>query len=817
MALVMQSRQAESARRGAEQRNAGRHRADVILSTLAVLHVLTALVSLLFARDLNTQLTLQRQRHVALSEQFNATKEDLMHCIVGRKRLSSSLKKLIGERDELSSILTQLRAQKAQMQVENTRLQGQLFEMVEQNRNLKEESERSAVSLKKSQMAHKRLEEQSQMALERCAREALDLGKVMRTFRAGVQFYRTRNGRAAQARAQIRAALTHTNEYLRVAESLGTGANDRTANGMDPAVELRKAFANMRKHLQKAERLRSEEDVNEEPDEAGLAATATVSSKLQMVDCRWVWQEHAMYSGFRDTVSASALQELARHLCKRSPTELARVASTPNALLGSRVQVRLPQGIPKGVWFANLLGREGTVQDSLSGNSVSDLRVPVQLDNGMLLDMQVEYLRPIAFGNRSMPRRRLPVGGSMPRRKMPIGSRRRRTARNKLSLVTIERGATVDSAGSNGTASCNSSGSNSSGSNSSRSNSTGSNSTTRFICRNASSSTTYLGQSGLKRGSPAPPRFLTVATSTYFHWLCHLHANLQMLGYRSGDLGVCVFDNTTEQLVRSFGMQPISLPQTPALDALAGGAATFGSKAFVEMALGKQRCIWETLRELPEEEPLIFLDGDITLLSDPFPLMPAGFDLVLTDDTSAQSIFSRANIGFFMARNTERMRLFAKSYLERLRKESGRNDQDIINSHLRERSARFGLQTYMLDPTAFVNGYYYYEYRASRRLNVSRLAAVHHNFISGDGNKWNRTVEYGGIIGIDEPWARFRQRMLRAATSVPEWSPPTKMGAHIAPARTRRNHVHVAATETFNDANALKKFWSNACARPVYL
>jgi hypothetical protein len=58
------------------------------------------------------------------------------------------------------------------------------------------------------------------------------------------------------------------------------------------------------------------------------------------------------------------------------------------------------------------------------------------------------------------------------------------------------------------------------------------------------------------RGDLDTSLFLTVATSGYKHWLCHLRLNLIRLGVSSQTLHVCVFDDETEEFVRSQGMTP---------------------------------------------------------------------------------------------------------------------------------------------------------------------------------------------------------------------------------------------------------------------
>ena len=67
---------------------------------------------------------------------------------------------------------------------------------------------------------------------------------------------------------------------------------------------------------------------------------------------------------------------------------------TLSPLIGKRVRiVGMPR--PKWFWFFKLEGELGTVSDVLHGNSLSDLRVPVTLDNGKSVDLWVEHVQPL--------------------------------------------------------------------------------------------------------------------------------------------------------------------------------------------------------------------------------------------------------------------------------------------------------------------------------------------------------------------------------------------------------------------------------------
>ena len=222
--------------------------------------------------------------------------------------------------------------------------------------------------------------------------------------------------------------------------------------------------------------------------------------------------------------------------------------------------------MPRHVWFFELKGRTGTVASQLSGNSVTDLRVPVLMDDGQLHDIQIEYLRKTP-GNHSLT---YVNGGSRKRLS------KRRTARYPRRSVYPDGSAKAQLEAINSTIT----------------NDIGLHRTSDAKLREAN----------------APPRFLTVATSNYFHWLCHLHANLQHLGYDSGDLGVCVFDAETEH-DQSYGYA--SHPSFQPNNEQYKWRCNLRKPAFKDMAIGKQTCIWETLGTLEQNGTLVFLDGDI--------------------------------------------------------------------------------------------------------------------------------------------------------------------------------------------------------------
>ena len=74
------------------------------------------------------------------------------------------------------------------------------------------------------------------------------------------------------------------------------------------------------------------------------------------------------------------------------------------------------------------------------------------------------------------------------------------------------------------------------------------------------------------------------------------------------------------------------------------------------------------------------------------------------------------------------------------------------------------LRLKVLSSEAFLCGFYFYEYRHKRPLNTSHAIAVHHNWIRGDRNKWDRATAYDTIV--TDPSETRRHFLARARTSM---------------------------------------------------
>ena len=202
-------------------------------------------------------------------------------------------------------------------------------------------------------------------------------------------------------------------------------------------------------------------------------------------------------------------------------------------------------------------------------------------------------------------------------------------------------------------------------------------------------------------------------------------------------------------------------------------------------------------------------------------------DVTLLDDTTPRSPDRYLNSGFMLLRNTPATRQFGRAFVTQLSRRRDDNDQAVFNDVLRQMSttgplarmphtsgggrqlaAAFsskqgthataagkaaakggvktsgakavsartaarhggGLRVRALDTRRFSNGFLFYEYRHKRKLNASALVAVHHNWIRGDRNKWERAVAYDTVVEEDTETARhFLKRARSSMTNMRAW------------------------------------------------
>lgn len=227
---------------------------------------------------------------------------------------------------------------------------------------------------------------------------------------------------------------------------------------------------------------------------------------------------------------------------------------------------------------------------------------------------------------------------------------------------------------------------------------------------------------------------------------------------------------------------------------------TFMSAAWTSAVHFKQRCVWRILERSAAGTAILLVDGDLTLFKDPLPILSAAttstFDLAVLDDTKpGQELTNRyLNSGFVWLRNTAATRAFGRAYLAQLGRRRAANDQTVFNdvlyclsgsSGVRKPSVKEGhdkchglslkkpddgLRLHVLDSRRFLCGYLFYEYRRRRPLNASDVVAVHHNWIKGDRNKWQRAVAYDTVLqDPTEPLRHFLRRAKLSMVRMQEW------------------------------------------------
>jgi hypothetical protein len=237
-------------------------------------------------------------------------------------------------------------------------------------------------------------------------------------------------------------------------------------------------------------------------------------------------------------------------------------------------------------------------------------------------------------------------------------------------------------------------------------------------------------------------QFLTIANYKHAHWICHLRNNFKMLNIQLKRLNICAADKQVRLLSRRLGLSIASWIKPPPLES---NIASFGSNLFRKISLFKQKCLWGMLDIMSEGESFVFLDSDVTLLKIP---VLSGYDIEIMDDSPPLALSTELNIGFFILRNTYATRMLKKVYLNYLHQNSGLNDQKLINDIIRSYSKRLGLNINTLNPRMYINGYRYYE-DVYAIFNIDNAVAIHHNWISGDEFKWERTVKWNAIVSND--------------------------------------------------------------------
>jgi hypothetical protein len=186
-------------------------------------------------------------------------------------------------------------------------------------------------------------------------------------------------------------------------------------------------------------------------------------------------------------------------------------------------------------------------------------------------------------------------------------------------------------------------------------------------------------------------------------------------------------------------------------------AQTFGSKEYGKIVNSKHDCILKFYKQTD----ILFLDTDVTLFRSPLPYLSqhnTGIPLFLEDSGPFREK-GTLNSGCVYLPRTSHSVEFVDSFVKHLKRENSRNDQDVLNKY---KPALYAL----LNKNLFANGYRFYENRHKHPVNKN-IVLVHHNWISGDANKWNRAKSFDCIVN-ESSRHRFSE-MLKQSISKKHW------------------------------------------------
>ena len=216
---------------------------------------------------------------------------------------------------------------------------------------------------------------------------------------------------------------------------------------------------------------------------------------------------------------------------------------------------------------------------------------------------------------------------------------------------------------------------------------------------------------------------LTYITPGYVHWFHHLYLNLQLLSLDS-------YFHVCTSSYMELPIQNVTILNSQ----FSKKAQTFGSKEYGKIVNHKHHCILK-LYKLTD---ILFIDTDVTLFRSPFPYLKSNVPLFLEDSGPFRKK-GTLNSGCIYLPQTIHSIEFMNTFMLNLKREKkSRNDQDVLN--------KYKPNEYRLLPQyLFTNGFRFYENRHKQRIS-KRLVLVHHNWISGDVQKWNRAKSFDCVL-----------------------------------------------------------------------
>ena len=218
---------------------------------------------------------------------------------------------------------------------------------------------------------------------------------------------------------------------------------------------------------------------------------------------------------------------------------------------------------------------------------------------------------------------------------------------------------------------------------------------------------------------------LTYITPGYIHWFHHLHLNLQLLHLES-------FFHVCTSSSMKLPLQNVTILNSR----FSKKAQSFGSKEYGEIVNSRHDCILKFYKQTS----ILFLDTDVTLFRSPLPYLQkhdTGIPLFLEDSGPFRKK-GTLNGGCMYLPQTSASVNFMNSFVKQLKREKSRNDQDVLNKYTPPRYE-------LLNKNLFTNGYRFYEDRHMHPVSKN-LVLVHHNWILGDSNKWNRAKSFDCIL-----------------------------------------------------------------------
>ena len=319
---------------------------------------------------------------------------------------------------------------------------------------------------------------------------------------------------------------------------------------------------------------------------------------------------------------------------------------------------------------------------------------------------------------------------------------------------------------------------------------------------------------------PSPLHVLTFATGSYLRWLVLLHANLRLLALPATELSVCTGDETSRRATRAMGLEVLDFSRSITGQRSNESASPprqiaerFGTASYVSVVHAKTRCIISKLSRLAQHADarvdvlLFFVDGDVTLFGDPRPHFAAmGVELALMSDRrgfggacglpprNASATRMVFNSGFFLLRvgpaalwlwstvqdyHRHHPQVMQQAALNAILddKRYWPPSEDGVDPHQRTLGVDgVRLRLAVLDEATFLNGHCFYQ-RRPLRIDAANVMAVHHNFIDGDGRKFERARAYHATLDeSDKTWEAFARRSRAAMNANASWDPAGERG-----------------------------------------